>query len=58
MYQAGAPARRPNLRALYNALARDARRHGERPIGYRAWLKVVALQRQMAATDRGGDIKL
>ena len=49
---------RPSSRQIYNALAADARAHGERPISYRAWLKVAALQRRMAATDRGGDIRL
>lgn len=46
------------MRRVYRARVLDAARHGERSIPYRQWLKVVALQRYLASTDPGGNIKL
>jgi len=45
-------------RAVYNALKRDAARHGERSIPFTAWLKLLKQLCVMQQSDPGGDIQL
>lgn len=54
-------SRRPTLaqlRRAYRVSAADARAHGERPISFAAYRKLVNLQARLAARDPGGNIVL
>jgi len=46
------------LRRAYEISAADARAHGEKPISFAAYKRLVRLQQRQAATDPGGDIVL
>jgi len=54
----GRRASEADLRRAYRISAADARAHGERPISFVKYKRLVRLQLRLARTDPGGNLTL